>query len=194
MDTATNVLRNEHKAILRMLEATEETAKRIRHGDNIAPAILSGLLEFLRTFADRCHHGKEEDCLFPLLEQRGLPRGGGPVDVMLHEHEQGRELIRSMTAASEAYAAGRKDAALQWGEAAAKYAVLLRNHIDKENNVLFVMADRLLSESDQKSLVEAFEGIETDKLGAGTHERLHKLMDRLHAEIFASESAGDSPA
>lgn len=184
MNTATSVLRDEHKAILKMLDATEEIARRIQKGLAVAPEMLSGLLEFFRTFADRCHHGKEEDCLFPLLEQKGLPRDAGPIGVMLHEHGQGRELIRNMAEASEAFASGRKDAAMQWADAALGYTALLRAHIAKENDVLFVMADRLLAKSDQASLLEAFEKVEIDKLGTGTHERLHALMDRLLGEIF----------
>lgn len=184
MTNATNILRDEHKAILRMLDATEEAAQRIKKGITVAPEILSGLLEFFRTFADRCHHGKEEACLFPLLEKKGMPHDAGPIGVMLYEHGQGRELIQSMAQASEALASGRKDAAMQWADAALDYAALLRSHIAKENDILFVMADRLLSESDQASLLEAFERVEIEKLGAGTHERLHGLMEKLYAEIF----------
>lgn len=184
MITATSILRNEHKAILKMLDTTEEVAERLKKDVAVSPKILEGLLEFFRTFADRCHHGKEEDCLFPLLEQRGLPREGGPIGVMLHEHDQGRELIRIMGETACQFAGGRKEAALNWADAALAYAELLRNHIAKENEVLFVMADRFLSEADQTQMVNAFEKIESEKLGAGTHERLHALMDNLYGEVF----------
>jgi hemerythrin-like domain-containing protein len=178
------MLRDEHKAILKMLDVTEEAAGQIKKGIPVAPEILSGLLEFFRLFADRCHHGKEENCLFPLLEEKGMPRDAGPVGVMLHEHDQGRALIGKMVAAAEAFASGSKEAALRWADAALDYAALLRAHIDKENNILFMMADHLLSPSEQAGLVEAFEKVEIDKLGAGTHERLHGLMDRVYAEVF----------
>ncbi len=186
MVTATSILRDEHKAILKMLDTTEEVAARLKRGVAIAPETLSGLLEFFRTFADRCHHGKEEECLFPLLEQRGLPREGGPIGVMLHEHEQGRELIRAMGETACQFAGGQKEAGVGWADAALAYAALLRNHISKENDVLFMMADRFLSEGDQSEMVDAFEKIETEKLGAGTHERLHALMDKLYREVFPS--------
>jgi hemerythrin-like domain-containing protein len=184
MTTATEVLRNEHEAILGMLDTGEEVSKRIKEGIAIKPEILEGLLEFFRVFADRCHHSKEEDCLFPLLEQKGLPRDAGPIGVMLHEHAQGRELIRIMDETSRAYAAGQKEAGSRWADAALRYAALLRSHIAKENEILFKMAEQLLLESEQAMLVQAFERIEIDKLGAGTHERLHSLMEKLHAEIF----------
>jgi hemerythrin-like domain-containing protein len=186
---ATSILREEHEAILRMLDATEETANQIEKGAAVAPERLAGLLEFLRLFADRCHHGKEEDVLFPRLGERGLPSNGGPVAVMLYEHDLGRGFIRTMVQASEACNAGNKAAARQWAEAAKAYTTLLRAHIDKENNILFMMAERLLSDSEQEELAEAFEKVEIEKMGEGTHERLHVLMDSLLAEIFPAPQA-----
>jgi hemerythrin-like domain-containing protein len=184
MNTATTILRKEHDAILRMLEVTEEAARRLDAGRPVAPETLAGLLEFFRLFADRCHHGKEEDLLFPLLEKKGLPRAGGPVGVMLYEHEEGRALIRGMAEAAEAYGGGDAAAARRWARAARGYVDLLRDHIAKENNVLFVMAENLLTPAEQADLASAFERVEEEKMGAGTHERLHALMDKLAAEIL----------
>ncbi len=189
MTTATETLRKEHEAILRMLDAAEEVARQLEAGIAVAPSTLSGLLEFLRVFADRCHHGKEEDCLFPKLEQKGMPSHGGPIGIMLMEHDLGRGYIRDMAAASDAYLTGQPDAARNWAAAAHNYADLLRGHIGKENNILFVMAERILSDSDQAELSEAFENVEEMKLGKGTHERLHALMDSLTAEIFPKATA-----
>ena len=185
MTTATGVLRHEHEAILGMIDAAEEVARRIKEGREVRPETLSGLVEFFRVFADRCHHGKEEACLFPALEQKGLPHDTGPIAVMLQEHVKGRKYIAVMAEALEGCAAGRKDAALQWADAALGYAELLRAHIGKENDVLFVIGERLLSQPDQDGLVEAFEDVENNKIGPGTHERLHGLMEQLHADIFS---------
>jgi hemerythrin-like domain-containing protein len=80
MPSAILVLRKEHDAILKMLSAMEEAARRIESGKPVAPETLESLLEFFRLFADRCHHGKEEDLLFPLLESRGLPRIPARID------------------------------------------------------------------------------------------------------------------
>ena len=179
--SATNLLRNEHDAILKMLEVAEEAARRINSGIAVSPEVMT--TRVFPALADRCHHGKEEDS-FPLLERRGIPREGGPVGVMLHEHDLGRGLIRTMAEASEGVNSGRSESASQWARAAADYAALLRAHIDKENNILFVMAERLLSESEHASLLDTFEKIENERMGAGTHERLHGLMEKLYGDIF----------
>jgi hemerythrin-like domain-containing protein len=185
MNQATDVLRQEHDAILRMLETTEETTRQLAAGTRVEPRVLDGLLEFFRLFADRCHHGKEEDLLFPLLEKKGLPRYGGPIGVMLVEHDQGRALVQQMAAAAEDYKAGRADAASRWAIAARGYVPLLRQHIAKENDVLFVMAERLLSADEQAQLAAEFERVEQEKLGAGTHARLHALMEELSQLVLA---------
>jgi hemerythrin-like domain-containing protein len=179
MSQATNVLRKEHDAILRMLDAALQAARQLERSHHVEPTLLNGLLEFFQLFADKCHHGKEEELLFPLLENKGMPRGGGPLGVMLHEHEVGRSLIREMKAATEAYSSGDISAGPRWALAARKYADLLGHHIHKENEVLFVMAERLLSETEQRQLAEAFEELEVEKMGAGTHERLHAQMEEL---------------
>ena len=171
METATAVLRKEHEAIVKMLAVTEEVARRLEAGEHVAAETLAGLLEFFRLFADKCHHGKEEDLLFPQLEKKGMPRAGGPLAVMLAEHEQGRALIRQMAGPA-------------WAAAARAYASLLRAHIEKENHVLFVMAERMLTPSEQAELAEGFEKSEVEKMGAGTHERLHAMMAKLIKDIL----------
>jgi hemerythrin-like domain-containing protein len=184
MATATNVLRHEHEAILKMLDVTEKVANRLERGEAVRQEVLANLQEFFRLFADQCHHGKEEDLLFPLLEQKGIPRTGGPIGVMLHEHEEGRSLIRQMGEAAETAKSGVAGASSRWAGAARGYAGLLRGHIEKEDNVLFMMADRVLSPREQEQLAEDFEKLEVDKMGVGTHERLHAMMDKMLVEFL----------
>jgi hemerythrin-like domain-containing protein len=184
MATATNVLRQEHEAILKMLDVTDNVAGRLERGEAVRQDVLADLLEFFRLFADQCHHGKEEDLLFPLLEQKGMPRPGGPIGVMLHEHEEGRALIGEMRDAAEALKAGAAGAGARWAGAARGYVGLLRGHIQKENDVLFVMAERLLSAGEQEQLAQAFEKLEVSKMGPGTHERLHAMVDKMVGEFL----------
>lgn len=184
--SATAILRKEHDAILRMLDATDKVAEQLENKKRVAAETLNGLLEFFRTFADRCHHGKEEDLLFPLLEKKGVAREGGPIGVMLTEHDQGRAFVRQMVEAVEPYQGGDAEAGKRWSEAARGYVNLLHQHIDKENNVLFMMAESVLTDDEQTELAAAFEKAELEKMGAGTHERLHAQMEKLLTEILES--------
>ncbi|MDP2858754.1 MAG: hemerythrin domain-containing protein [Bacillota bacterium] len=181
--SATDVLRTEHRAIERMLAVLETAAQRLEQGQPVRPDMLREAVDFVRNFADRCHHGKEEENLFPRLEARGVPREGGPIAVMLSEHEQGRAYVGAMADAIDAYEGGEESAALAIAENARAYVELLREHIMKEDNVLFAMADRVLSPADQQELEQRFEQIETEVMGPGVHERYHRLLDDLEQEL-----------
>ena len=183
MQAATQELRKEHEAILKMLDVAATAARCMDAGEQVRPEILTGLMEFFRTFADKCHHGKEEDQLFPLLEKKGISRERGPIGCMLEEHAQGRALIRQMVQAADEYVHGDVSAGTRWSSAAGGYVDLLRAHIEKENYVLFVMAERVLTEDEQNDLFALFEKFEKEQIGEGTHERLHRLMHELAAQV-----------
>ena len=175
---ATKQLRAEHEGILTMLEILEKISGQMASGKAANLDHLEKIIEFLSVFADQCHHGKEENILFPALEKMGIPREGGPIGVMLNEHDQGREHIRAMRKALGELKEGR-DGAEDFVRAAKGYIELLRNHILKENDVLFVMAEESLSGEEQKRLSDAFETMEREKIGVGRHEAFHRLMDEL---------------
>jgi len=176
MGKATEDLRNEHEAILhvftildRMLSSTTKSdADNLQFGNE--------LVNFLKIFADKCHHGKEEDILFKELENKGVPNEGGPIGAMLLEHQQGREYIALMNQFLES-----KDLT-NFKITAIKYRDLLRNHIAKENNVLFMMADKLLDDKKQDELFEKFENHEETVIGHGVHEELHSKIHNWEEE------------
>ena len=173
---ATQVLRDEHEGILAMLAVVEAAAYRLRDGKSVPPDLMTNAVGFFRNFADKCHHGKEEKELFPALVERGVANEGGPVGVMLEEHDQGRAFVRGMKDAVDRYAAGDTTAVSALVSNTLGYVKLLREHIDKENGVLFPMADGVLNENEQGTLYDAFERIEAEEMGAGVHERYHAMI------------------
>jgi hemerythrin-like domain-containing protein len=191
MKTATGILRREHEAILETLEVVEALAGALARAERVAASDLAQALEFLVTFADRCHHGKEEGILFRALERKGIPRHGGPLAVMLYEHDIGRSLLRDMTDSQDGYGRGVVGAGPRWGRAAIEYCTLLRRHVYKENNVLFAIAERALSENEQEELAEACDLLEREMLGDGTRERLYQQMTELRARMIRASMAGE---
>ena len=173
-------LKTEHEAVTITLKILDSICKEIeKTGEISSPDHLGQLFEFFKTFVDKCHHGKEEELLFPALEEVGVSREGGPIGVMLKEHQQGRDLVANMHASLAHYSEGNRKAAIDLIQYARAYTVLLNQHIDKENNVLFPMADRHLSSEKQAELWQGFEAIETQKIGAGKHEAFHRMIDSL---------------
>lgn len=169
MSKAIDDLKHEHEAILAALQILD---RMIKAGEQVPVEELKGFIGFLREFADKCHHGKEEDILFPALTQAGLPAESGPVAVMLSEHVEGREYVQAM----ENAVAGSTDYAA-FASAAGQYSQLLSRHIQKENEVLFVMAEKILSPEQLEDIYAAFQKHEEQVIGHGRHEELHKMLE-----------------
>lgn len=168
---ATKQLSEEHKAIKLCLEILEKISNRLELRRELNPKHLKDLLTFITVFADKCHHAKEEDLLFPAMEETGIPKEGGPIGVMLAEHDMGRGYVKGM---SENMTNPSK-----FVENARNYITLLRDHIDKEDNILYPMAERHLSGATDKTLLEGFEKIEAERISPGKHEEFHKLLENL---------------
>jgi hemerythrin-like domain-containing protein len=174
MSRAIEDLTKEHEEILSGLQVLTAITLRIERKLDIEKRDIWNLVTFLKDFADKCHHGKEEGILFPALVKAGIPDKGGPVGVMLSEHTQGRALIKAMDGA----ATGSPDYP-KFKQAAGEYAALLQAHIDKENTVLFPMAEKSLSAEKLEQIHAAFEQHELKVIGAGRHAELHELLRKL---------------
>ena len=172
----TDVLSDEHRVIERVLDALQRlTAIPV----NQSLGQWQKAMEFFRGFADQCHHFKEEKLLFPAMEEHGIPREGGPIGMMLQEHEEGRAHVKAMAAAlgqlsTEPGAA--HDTLLSHARA---YVTLLREHIQKEDDILFRMADEVIPEDEQRALLKQFETHEAEEMGAGAHEKYLDLARHL---------------
>jgi hemerythrin-like domain-containing protein len=177
MPFATDNLRRDHDRILRVLDHVDACARRAAAGEGVSPAELLEVLEFLRVFADEHHHAKEEQLLFPALVAHGLPAHGGPVAVMLHDHDLLRALVREMAEHTAGADAGRDGATLRWAKAARHYTQLLREHIFKENEVLFRMAERILPREVHESLSAKMAEVESQVLSGGLRERFESFSE-----------------
>ena len=174
----TEILQHEHQIILMVLGAAEREADAIDRARRIDAARLRKFLTFFREFVDRCHHAKEEHHLFVRL-QADAPQAQAPVAQMLREHEEGRRKIASIEGLLD-----KSDPASASAAAAElrSYAELLRQHIFKEDNVLYPLANRVLDEDDKKELAEEFAFVESQELGEGVHEKYHQLAHELAGE------------
>lgn len=163
----------EHRLIERVLGALEARLQAWNHGDEDLDFV-ERAIGFFREFADGCHHHKEEQILFPALEERGLPRDGGPIGVMLAEHDSGRELIRAAAVGLARARQGDREAVEDVRRSLQQFAELLRGHIFKEDHVLFQMARQVLSEADTDEIGEQFEQSESRD-----HERWVRFAEAL---------------
>lgn len=169
--TSTEQLKNEHQAVLSALDILEKICRKLEAGEKVDPKHQEDILEFIKIFVDKCHHGKEEDLLFPALEKVGIPKEQGPIGMMLTEHDMGRKFVRGM---SENISNPEK-----FIENARGYIELLRQHIEKENNILYQMADTHISQAKDNELLKEFDKLELERIGPGKHEEFHKMLEKL---------------
>lgn len=175
-EKATALLSDEHRVIERVLAVLERLTKRP------LPESLDAwrkALDFIRGFADGCHHFKEEKVLFPALEAHGIPTDGGPIGMMLLEHEEGRAYVRAMFDALSEIEAGDQSGQAALFQNAKHYLRLLREHIQKEDDILFRMANEVIPQDEQRQLLRRFEEHEAEEMGADAHEKYLNIANEL---------------
>lgn len=173
----TDNLKREHRDIERIIDVVEVMSKRLARGDSSVVGSLRKAVSFIRGFADSCHHAKEEGILFPALESHGVPKESGPVGVMLYDHDLGRKYVAGIAQGLDRYEAGDKEAAKMVAENVRSYADLLRAHIQKEDMVLFPMAEKVFSEPEKHELHEQMEEVERHLKGKTHREYLQDIED-----------------
>ncbi|MEI6666718.1 MAG: hemerythrin domain-containing protein [Acidobacteriota bacterium] len=175
----------EHELILRGVAVLERMATRATAGRAVPAGDANAIIYFIRNFADGCHHAKEEGVLFPAMEAAGMPRQGGPIGVMLAEHDQGRAAVKTMADAVNLFEMS-PDSQGVFARAAGAYASLLTSHIDKENTILFRMADRMIGPTQDDDLVRAYGVHEAQATDSDVHERSLKLVEQLETAYPAT--------
>lgn len=175
----TEVLKEEHKAIKLVLRILEKICTDFESGSSVNVLHLEKIVEFIMIFVDTCHLGKEEDFLFPAMEAAGIPKHGGPIGVMLAEHTIGRDYVKNMRTALEEYKNGNAASFKIFIANARSFSALLSPHIDKEDNILYHMADMHIPEDEQEKLLKEFERVEVEKIGEGKHEEFHEMLKQL---------------
>jgi hemerythrin-like domain-containing protein len=181
-DTPTRILRDQHRNILKVADVLESVL-----GDEPEPGAfdfdaIADCVSFIRLYADALHHGKEEDLLFPELESLGMSREGGPLAVMLQEHEMGRAYAKAMADALPSAREGDQDDCRRLLHAGLGYVELIRGHINKEDNVLFNWADDMIEGPACASLCAAYDGVCQRTFDGCTVSELEEILARLVAK------------
>ncbi len=176
---ATEILMQEHRLIEQVLDCLEEAAGRLEDGEEINPDFFIDAANFVAGFADGSHHRKEEDILFVAMTARDMPEDRGPVAVMRHEHEEGRRFTAGFRSAAEQMKTGDTGASVDVIRNVFDYVTLLREHIFKEDNVLFPMAEQVLAADEMQRVSGEFERILAEDEKSGEFAKYQALVDKL---------------
>jgi hemerythrin-like domain-containing protein len=178
----TDILEAEHRVIEKVVAVAAVLVDTLETGGAVESETLQQVVAFMRTYADKCHHGKEEAELFPLLGSRGVPMRGCPISALTGEHAQGRALVTALSDAAAAYAAGDVKAGEALLTSLRGITSLYPNHIWKEDYLLFPMTNKVLSQEDQQELQARFEKVE-EAMGHGMHEHFEQVAADLERRV-----------
>jgi uncharacterized protein len=174
-DNWSDLLMNDHQTTEKVFEAVERA---LAGPAAPPPGLLRDAAQYFTEYVDGCHNKKEENHLFPLVEQRGIPRHGGPLAVMLMEHEQNRSLLPRFVDLVDEYLSGNAGSLAELRDVFAEYSSLMKNHFWKENDILYPMARRVMSEADGRAVVEGIVATEAS-VGPDTRAKYYALADRI---------------
>lgn len=145
---STTSLRRDHELIEKVIKSMESTIQLLNNNTQIPESILLPVIDFTKNFTDVCHHSKEEKSLFPALEKAGLPSNMGPIAMMLMDHQRSREIGTQMEESAKDYLSSGNSTKLI--SDMQLYVEHITEHLWKENNKLFMMAEaRLQNVSEQ---------------------------------------------
>ncbi|HNT00322.1 MAG TPA: PAS domain-containing protein [Polyangiaceae bacterium] len=189
MTTWHELLMRDHEVTERLFEAFGNALAR-EDGPGIKAVRMARL--YFSEYVDRCHNQKEEQHLFPLIEKRGIPRRGGPLAVMISEHGKSQTMLSTLVPLMEAYEQGDKSTLEPLRQAFAEYSTLLKNHFWKENDILYPMARKVLSEEDGASIVQGIEALEAS-FGPDTRAKYYDMANQIevHGGIEALSKSLD---
>jgi hemerythrin-like domain-containing protein len=178
MSRPTHILRHEHRVIERALRALDGMCLNLKSGGNIPPEPLYQILDFIKNFADRFHHAREETLLFPALGQNGFQKEGGAFRFLRGEHEIERMLTSELELAIGEYRHRDSAAVDRFVEAANLYRDHMVGHMREEDAILFRLAEEVLDETDKATLIQSF--IQEEAQGYdGMVERYERLAREL---------------
>ncbi len=176
----TQVMVEEHKLILRMITLVEKNTDLLEQGKFRNWQFYLDAVDFIRNYADRFHHAKEEDVLFVALIDNGMPEKQSPIEAMHMEHDQGRAHVRAMEEAAQKALQGEPGQGAIIAEHAKGYAALLRGHIEKEDGILYPLAERILPEEMRGPMRGAYAAAEAKT--PGLEEKYRTLVENYESQ------------
>jgi len=180
----TQALVEEHRLILRMLALLEQNAPLTAVGRYSNYQFYRDAVDFIRNYADRFHHAKEEVILFEALITNGMPRENSPVAAMLLEHDQGRAYVKAMEEAALAAEGGDATRTSALAENTLAYLTMLREHIDKEDTILYPLAERVIPENLRDGILAGYKAAE-DRTPAEFEQKYREIVEHYEAEAVA---------
>jgi len=170
MNTITGILSEEHQNILKKIDSIFTECDLLEKGKELEKIFFEKAIDFIKNYADRYHHAKEEDILFKVMLENLGGMHCNPIPVMLHEHETGRHYVKGI---EEGLNENNKEKIV--GNAR-EYGSLLQEHIFKEDNILYPMAEEALNDQQKAEILLKYDEVSS---GEFSNEKIQKYLSLL---------------
>ena len=168
----------EHEMIERAMSVLKTNLDKIDSGDYDSLQ-MQRAVDFLLEFGDKIHNQKEEGFLFPLMQERGIPIEGGPLGVMLMEHDAERRLLQQMSTQVDTLAAASPEVIDKFKREGLEYLVIRAEHIWKENDILYPMARNVMKEGDAEKMLDEFNRLNHETYGQNAWEKFAGMVSEI---------------
>jgi hemerythrin-like domain-containing protein len=175
-------LRHDHRVIQQVVAGMSAVADLLDSGKQVDPSVLSDLVQFLRVFADQCHHEKEEQHLFPLLEAKANVSTRRELESLEREHRSAKQLVAQLAKVAAVYVHNPAAVRYRVIDLLQQLVELYPAHIWKEDFLLFPLAQQNLSQNEQQDLMEQFGNVERE-VGEDVHAGFEMLARKLEAVV-----------
>ena len=174
----TESLKKYHALIEKMINALQTISSLLNNGKQIPESTLNQAIDFSINFTNTCHHGKEEESLFPTLENKCMPREGGPIARMLYEHEITKNLAESIVKSTNTYISTGNYKELV--KDIDNYVQHVSLHLSNENQKLFAIADIILKDQENQVNNNLNEVDKKNYKIGNSCEHYEKLIDNIY--------------
>ncbi len=165
----------EHELIERAMAVLKKNLDQVMQGH---PDFLQmrRAVDFLLEFGDKVHNSKEERFLFPRMRDRGIPAEGGPIGVMLLEHDMERRLLAGMQGLLGGLGTADEESRRRFVQDGLEYLKVRAEHIWKENDILYAMGRQVLGPEDAAFLIAEFARLDQESYGPGARAKFQQMV------------------
>jgi len=144
----------EHRLIERMIDVMREELNTFEREKKLDPAFLETAVDFIRSYADRCHHGKEEDILFRELAGKKLKdEHRHTMEELVEDHRWGRKMTAKLVEANKRYIEGDRDAMSTVTDCMRSLVQFYPKHIEKEDKHFFIPMMDYFTEAERQAIL-----------------------------------------
>ncbi len=169
----------EHRLIEKMIALIEKETKKIEQENRVNPLFIETAVDFIRTYADRCHHGKEEDILFRDLEKLDLkPEHKKTMDELVDEHIRARNAVARLVEEKDNYVRGDRNAVPKIVKEMKWLAGFYPQHIEKEDKDFFIPVMDYFTDSEKDDMLKEFYDFDQTLI----HEKYRKVVEEIELQ------------